>query len=57
MDNIKHWTEAIKKWEDYKKEHPEASKVFEDFENFFGLDRDGELSRFCAWYYYDINTF
>lgn len=57
MKQINHWTEAINKWKEYKEEHPEASDVFEDFEKFFGLDSDGELSKFCAWYYYDIDMF
>lgn len=56
MDNIKHWTEAIKKWDEYKNTHTKE-EIIEDMENFFSLDRDGEISKMMAFIYYDINCF
>ena len=56
MKQIKHWTEAINKWEEYKKTHTKE-EIISDMEEFFSLDRDGEISKFMAYVYYDITNF
>ena len=56
MENIQHWTEAIDKWNEYKETHSKE-EIISDLEDFFGLDRDGELSKLMAYVYYDITCF
>ena len=56
MDNIKHWTEGINKWDEYKNTHTKE-EIISDMEDFFGTDRDGELSKLMAYVYYDVTSF
>ena len=56
MDNIKHWTEAINKWDEYKNTHTKE-EILSDMEDFFGTDGDGELSKLMAYVYYDVPSF
>ena len=55
-ENIKHWSEAINKWEEYKETHTKE-EILSDMEEFFSLDRDGEIAKMMAYFYYDINSF
>lgn len=52
-----HWKDGIRLWDKYKKLHPEANEVLNDLENCFGLDRDGELSKFMSYTFLEINDF
>lgn len=56
MDGIKHWTEAINKWDEYKNTHTKE-EILSDMEDFFGMDSDGELSKLMAYVYYDVTSF
>ncbi len=56
METIKHWSDAINKWEEYKNTHTKE-EIIADMEEFFSLDRDGEISKMMAHIYYDIDCF
>ena len=56
METIKHWSEAINKWEEYKNTHTKE-EIIADMEEFFSLDGDGEISKMMAHVYYDICSF
>lgn len=56
MTTIKHWQEAIDKWEEYKNTHTKE-EIIADMEDFFSLDRDSEIAKMMAYIYYDINSF
>lgn len=55
-ETIKHWTEAIGMWEEYKKTHTKE-QIIADMEDFFSLDRDSEIAKLMAYIYYDISNF
>lgn len=55
-ETIKHWTEAIGMWEEYKKTHTKE-QIIADMEDFFSLDRDGEIAKLMVYVYYDISSF
>jgi hypothetical protein len=56
MAAIKHWSEAHYKWEEYKNTHTKE-EIIADMEEFFSLDRDSEIAKMMAYFYYDINSF
>ena len=56
METIKHWSEAMDKWEEYKNTHTKE-EIISDMEAFFSLDRDSKIAQMMAYIYYDINNF
>lgn len=56
MGAIKHWSEAINKWEEYKNTHTKE-EIITDMETFFSLDRDSEITKLMAYVYYGIDSF
>lgn len=57
MENwAEHQAECINRWEEYKNTSTKE-EIIADMEEFFSLDKDGEISKLMAWVYYGITNF
>lgn len=52
-----HWTDGIRLWDKYKKQKHTIDELFDTLEDFFGTNRDSELSKLMAYKFMNIHNF